>query len=629
MSDTNAILVADDSLTIRKLVENVLREDGYRVITVDSGSACLAEAAAQKPNLILLDYVLPDMPGTEVCRSLINSSETWEIPVLMMSSNGNAIRQLYQDLNNVADYLTKPFAPNVLKAVVGHLLQKERPAAAAPEAETAASATAGPAATDPAMPKEFMDKVARLLTLMENQSVGASTEGKSENPPANGADTKPAAERSPARKTPRRRKPLAAAPLPDAAARKVRLTLQKHLRSRMPLIPEWESRRGQEPPEEFFLSRILPKDFLQDLGADVLKALGVPDGSPGVLCCPSSLVPLDGVLRHLHADRVTGELRIELEEETILVGYEQGQVVLITSNQPRNYCAGAACDFQTVPHVVIGEAVRAQQELSLPFFLSLKEAGHLPAEASLETLLRRQGYQCLKRAFKAAQSTAVFSPLARLSATARACKMHFPLSQCLLVCYRTVDDWFTLEKLFPDMEATLVPSAGMEGQLEELDLEPEESRLLEALRPGRTVPEISEANGLKPFEACQILFRLIKLGLVRQGPRLSHDTRVDEELPRAIEPDAVLANSSTSHEPTLPAAEGLVGEVSSAAAPADSASAVAEATFAAPGCVEPAVPSVVEPESPMAAVATEEPAGTAASEILTHPEPTVSTYPTQ
>ena len=172
MSTVQKILVADDSLTIRKLVETVLSQEGYEVITAENGTECLGKAAQEKPDIILLDYILPDMQGTEVCRSLINSPETWEIPVLMMSSNGNAIRQLYQDLNNVADYLTKPFAPNVLRAVVSHHLQSKKPAAGG---ETSANATtqgqpaeapAAPAA--PAVPVEFMDKVNRLLHLMEN-----------------------------------------------------------------------------------------------------------------------------------------------------------------------------------------------------------------------------------------------------------------------------------------------------------------------------------------------------------------------------------------------------------------------------------------------------------------------------
>ena len=135
MSNAKVILVADDSLTIRKLVETVLTEEGYQVVSATTGAECLKLAAEQKPNLILLDYILPDMQGTEICHNLINSPETWEIPVLMMSSNGNAIRQLYQDLNNVADYLTKPFAPSVLKAVVGHLLQPEKQTAAPPVAD--------------------------------------------------------------------------------------------------------------------------------------------------------------------------------------------------------------------------------------------------------------------------------------------------------------------------------------------------------------------------------------------------------------------------------------------------------------------------------------------------------------
>ena len=231
MSTAHKILVADDSLTIRKLVETVLCEEGYKVVTVTTGADCLVQAAAQKPSLILLDYILPDMQGTEVCRSLINSPETWEVPVLMMSSNGNAIRQLYQDLNNVADYLTKPFAPNVLKAVVGHLLQKDHPLEPAASRVSSSEASA-PAGAEPSVPSDFMDKVTRLLDLMESRTASGpagaratDTSGLEESEsPAGAAPAQPAKARR------QRRKALASAPAPAAVLRKFRLALQKHLR---------------------------------------------------------------------------------------------------------------------------------------------------------------------------------------------------------------------------------------------------------------------------------------------------------------------------------------------------------------------------------------------------------------
>jgi len=513
MSTARTILVADDSLTIRKLVEAILREEGFQVTAVTTGADCLKQAAALKPSLILLDYILPDMQGTEICRSLINSPETWEIPVLMMSSNGNAIRQLYQDLNNVADYLTKPFAPSVLKAVVGHLLQKDKS-----DGETASSTTAAPAG--PEMPKDFADKVTRLLGLMEGQpaavpAVAGANEATPSAPAAATSDTSLV----PRKKARRPRKAVASAPASDAVLRKVRLALQKQLRPRLALIPDWEADRGAQSAESFFLSRVLSKEVLSALCADMLRIAGLPTDSAGALRCPVSLLPLDSLLQHLQATRATGELRIETEEEIVLACLEQGQVVLLTSNNPRNYCAGAAFDFQAVPHTVISEAVSQQEEQSLPFFTSLHEAGHLPSATVLEDLLRTQGGKCLSRAYKSSQSVVSFVPLAKLSPLARAGKLDFSLSQLLLACYRTVDDWFALEKVVPDMDDTLVPALELGAQPPELQLEADEVLLLEAVQPGRTIPELAEILQKKPFEVCLVLFRFIKLGLIRSGPR--------------------------------------------------------------------------------------------------------------
>lgn len=527
MSTAQRILVADDSLTIRKLVETVLRQEGYEVTAVQTGADCISLAPALKPDLILLDYILPDMQGTEICRSLVNSPDTWEIPVLMMSSNGNAIRQLYQDLNNVADYLTKPFAPSVLKAVVGHLLNKEKteevsetssPAAAATPAPAAPTAPSAPAA-EPVVPQEFMDKIGRLLHLMEgNPNAQQSTPGAataSTNPEA-GAGSVPSTTRKAPKK--RSRKPVASAPPSDAILRTFRLTLQKHLRARTAQIPEWESLRGNDGAEEFFLKRLLTKDVLWDLSADLLRAAGVPTDAPDAMRCPASLVPLDSVLRHLHANRVTGELRVQTGDETILACLEGGEVVFLTTNHPSSYCVGAACDFQAIPPDAIAEAVRAQEEQSQPFFLTLQDSGHLPAGVVLSELLHAQGEKCLIRAFRAPESITSFFPVAKLPAMVRTNKLSIPLNQLLLGCYRTVDDWFTLERVFPDMDATVVPTPELASQIADLKLAPDESRLMGLVRGRHTVQELAEAIQLPTFEVCRLLFRFVKLGLVCQGP---------------------------------------------------------------------------------------------------------------
>jgi DNA-binding response OmpR family regulator len=508
MSTASKILVADDSLTIRKLVERVLCQEGYEVITAETGADCLAQAAQHKPSLILLDYILPDMQGTEVCRSLINSPETWEIPVLMMSSNGNAIRQLYHDLNNVADYLTKPFAPSVLNAVVGHLLQKD---SLAQLGETSTSPAVAPVESAPpqdaAVPSEFMDKVNRLINLMESNPAAAPAVKEEEAA-------------APRAKAPRKRKAVATAPGSDTLRRKFRLALQKYLRARAGQIPEWESARAGEAAEEYYLGRLLGKDALRDLSAELVKITGAPPEATEGLRCPAALAPLDAVLRHLNAGRLTGELRLETGEETILALLDKGEVVFITTNHPRNYCAGAVCDFQAVPHPEIGEAVRAQEEQSIPFFVSLDQAGHLPPGANLDELLRCQGQKCLARAFKAPETNATFHPLKKLPAIAKQYRTEVSVNQLLLACYRMVDDWFTLEKVFPEMNACLAPSPELEDQCKDLVLEAGEAKAMEAIRPGQTVEQLARALNVKAFEVCRILYRFVKLGFVAQeSPR--------------------------------------------------------------------------------------------------------------
>jgi DNA-binding response OmpR family regulator len=566
MSNTHKILVADDSLTIRKLVESVLSKEGYSVVTAVSGADCLAKATSEKPTLILLDYILPDMQGTEVCRSLINSPETWEIPVLMMSSNGTAIRQLYQDLNNVADYLTKPFAPSVLKAVIAQLLQKDQPAEQAEVPATPAAAPverpAAPAQAEPAVPNALMDKVTRLLSLMENApAVAAMVENPAKAPaakePAPAPAPAPAA--APAKKPRTRRAPRkAASPLVgDALLRKCNLVLKKHLGARLQQIPEWEAARGSANAEEFFIGRLLTKDLLQELSADLLQAAGVLAEAEGAWRSPSKLVPLDQALRHVHGTHATGELRIETAEETVLGYFENGKVALLTTNHPRHYCAGAAYDFQSLPHAAISEAVKAQENKSQPFFVTLHNSGKLQPGVSLKELLRVQGERCLARAFQARESVITFNPLAQLPPMALENRVDESIAQLLLGCYRSVDDWFTLEKGLPDRNATLVPATDVASEFRNLRLDVEESRILEALQPGRTISEVTEGSQLKPFEVNRILFRLLKLGLIRAEMR-AVASKKEEVASRTSEVEEVVdevneVETSTTPEPVIEA----------------------------------------------------------------------------
>ena len=118
------ILGVDDSLTIRKALEIVLKPAGYDLELAASGSEAIDKAKANQPRLILLDFVLPDMAGTDVCRRLAADPETAHIPVVLISAKGAEIRQAYRDIGNVVSYITKPFKPQAITAVVEEALAK-------------------------------------------------------------------------------------------------------------------------------------------------------------------------------------------------------------------------------------------------------------------------------------------------------------------------------------------------------------------------------------------------------------------------------------------------------------------------------------------------------------------------
>ena len=124
MSDGPRILGVDDSLTIRKALELVLKPAGYELELAADGAEAIAKAKAFRPELILLDFILPDMRGTEVCQQLAADAETANIPVVLISAKGAEIRQAYRDAGNVVSYIAKPFKPQVITSIVGEVLAK-------------------------------------------------------------------------------------------------------------------------------------------------------------------------------------------------------------------------------------------------------------------------------------------------------------------------------------------------------------------------------------------------------------------------------------------------------------------------------------------------------------------------
>ncbi|MGH7787436.1 MAG: response regulator [Candidatus Binatia bacterium] len=121
MSERVRVLAVDDSITIRKALELILVPAGYAVEFAASGAEALDAVRRQAPALVLLDFILPDLRGTDVCRALLADPSTADLPVVLISARGAEIRQAYQDAPNVVRYLTKPFTPEDVLGVVAEV----------------------------------------------------------------------------------------------------------------------------------------------------------------------------------------------------------------------------------------------------------------------------------------------------------------------------------------------------------------------------------------------------------------------------------------------------------------------------------------------------------------------------
>jgi DNA-binding response OmpR family regulator len=119
------LLVIDDSPTLLKVVETALTRAGYRVDIAADGKAGLSLVRGQNtvPDLILLDGMIPGTDPAEICRELAADAALCRVPVVVMATKGDDLEARFAKAPNVVDYISKPFSPDALQAVVSHVVE--------------------------------------------------------------------------------------------------------------------------------------------------------------------------------------------------------------------------------------------------------------------------------------------------------------------------------------------------------------------------------------------------------------------------------------------------------------------------------------------------------------------------
>jgi len=120
-----SVLIIDDEVDLRNLLEYNLRKEGYKVMTAQDGRTGIDQTLRERPDLIVLDIMMPIIDGLEVCKTLRNNSKTANIPILMLTAKAEETDKVIGLEIGADDYMVKPFGIRELLARIKALLRRK------------------------------------------------------------------------------------------------------------------------------------------------------------------------------------------------------------------------------------------------------------------------------------------------------------------------------------------------------------------------------------------------------------------------------------------------------------------------------------------------------------------------
>jgi len=156
------VLVIDDEPDLLELVRLHLSEAGFHVETAASGREAREQLRRGRPDVMVLDLMLPDVSGTEICRELRADPELADLPVIMLTAKADEVDRVVGFEIGADDYVTKPFSPRELMLRIRAVLRRRRPQAAA-----TGLLEQGPLRLDPDRHRCFVDGAEVILTAKE------------------------------------------------------------------------------------------------------------------------------------------------------------------------------------------------------------------------------------------------------------------------------------------------------------------------------------------------------------------------------------------------------------------------------------------------------------------------------
>ena len=457
------ILVVDDSLMLLSFVKEVLIDANYDVTTASTGEEAVRAAQTGMPDLILLDFILPDMKGDEVCRRLLENPGTAAIPVVYISGYGAELQASRSENSNVIGFLNKPFTSDLLiQTVETHMPRKsEEPEPTQPNAVEPTPATEAdfPVEQEPAY---------------------------REATPATEADF-------PVEQEPAYREASEVGP---------EITQTQE-------TPWWTPAPANDMP-----TAATPAAF-----EPAAEQSYVPDESltgGAYFCGDTRFFSLNRALQIIATQKLTGTLRFFWDKQPVDLLTQNGQVLFATSNDPDLYCPEAPVTLSNVDPDRIAAARAQQQETGCPLFVTLAQENLILHEPAMQ-LTQHHGQKLFAELWSA-QCVRFSFHQGALPDFAAALPGELDVDQWALATLRFVQFPQLGDRAYYD--PTSVPAYTRDGfeRVQNLRLTVAEAQFASQFNGVRSVQQIAKNLRLDLKFASVTLFRFLALEIVECWP---------------------------------------------------------------------------------------------------------------
>ncbi|HEX9578557.1 MAG TPA: response regulator [Myxococcales bacterium] len=155
------ILIVEDEPDIVQVLEFALRQAGFETVSARDAENAFARIREKPPDAVLLDLMLPDLPGTEICRQLKSSAKTRALPIIMLTARGDEVDRIVGFELGADDYITKPFSVREVVLRIKAILRRHTPGDERPREQV------GPLRIDTEAHRCFVDGAEIVLTALE------------------------------------------------------------------------------------------------------------------------------------------------------------------------------------------------------------------------------------------------------------------------------------------------------------------------------------------------------------------------------------------------------------------------------------------------------------------------------